>query len=402
MWNSGAKNASKRVAILGSRGIPAQHGGFETFAERLALYLASNGWHVTVACQSDPPGNDNWNGVRRAKFGSGMANPLGTVIFDARSILHAMFWRDPVLMLGYNTAIFWILLRVAGVAIVANMDGLEWARAKWSRPVRWWLRCNEWVAVHVANHLVADHPEIAARAARLSASDRVTMIPYGTDRVERADPTILEKFNLRAKGYALVIARPEPENSMLEIVTAYSCRRRGVSLAVLGRLDRANSYHRLVLAAAGPEVMFLGAIYEADIVAALRQHARLYIHGHTVGGTNPSFVEALGAGCSPLAHDNAFNRWVGGPDIRYFKDSEECSRVLDEILESEAQLQVMSRSARERADEKFRWEPILISYAQLMTRYQAKPRRAPRGAALIENYSSTTHSAPLVASSDDD
>ena len=339
---------------------------------------------MTVACQSDPPGTDSWKGVRRVKFGSGMANPLGTVFFDARSILQAMFWRDPVLVLGYNTAIFWVLLRIAGVTVVANMDGLEWARAKWSPPVRWWLRCNEWVAAHVANHLVADHPEIAARAVRLSASNRVTFIPYGGDRVETTDPTVLERFNLAPKGYALVIARLEPENSILEIITAYSRRPRGAALVVLGRLDPANSYHRLVRAAAGPEVMFLGAIYDAEVVAALRQHARLYIHGHTVGGTNPSFVEALAAGCPALAHDNAFNRWVGGPGTLYFKDTEECALVLDEILDSESQLQAMSKLTLERATEEFRWEPILISYARLMTRFQAEPRSATSGTELEE------------------
>jgi glycosyltransferase involved in cell wall biosynthesis len=380
MRNSTTNTDLKRVAILGTRGIPAQHGGFETFAERLAVYLASNGWQVTVACQSDPPGIDSWKGVRRVKFGSGMANPLGTVFFDARSILRAMFWRDPVLVLGYNTAIFWVLLRIAGVAVVANMDGLEWARAKWPRFARWFLRFNEWVAGHVANHLVADHPEIAARLARLYAPDHVTMIPYGGDRVERTDPTVLEKFNLRAKGYALVIARPEPENSILEIVTAYSRSPRGALLVVLGRLDPANSYHRLVRAAAGPEVVFLGTIYDAEVVPALRKHARLYIHGHTVGGTNPSFVEALASGCPALAHDNAFNRWVGGPGALYFKDTEDCALVLDEILDAEAQLQAMSKLALERAEEEFRWEPILISYARLMTRFQAEPRSAPSGA----------------------
>ena len=387
MKQHAAHTPSKRVAILGIRGIPAEHGGFETFAEKLAVYLASDGWQVTVACQSDPPGIDFWKGVRRVKFGAGMSNPLGTVLFDARSIVRAVFWRAPVLVLGYNTAIFWLLLRIAGVKVVANMDGLEWARAKWSRPVRWWLRSNEWLAYRLADHLVADHPEIAARSKRLAAPNRVTMIPYGADRIDQTNSAILDRFNLRSKGYSLVIARPEPENSILEIVTAYSRSRRQAPLVLLGRFDFGNSYHRLVRAAAGPEVIFLGAIYDPQVVAALRLNARLYIHGHTVGGTNPSFVEALTAGCAALAHDNPFNRWVGGQGVRYFGDTDGCAQALDDILDSEAQLRAMSEWARRRADEEFRWEPILVSYARLMTRFQAAPLGAPQATVTEESYS---------------
>jgi glycosyltransferase involved in cell wall biosynthesis len=363
-----------RLAILGCRGVPASHGGFETFAERLAVNLASAGWQVTVACQSDPPGVDTWRGVRCVRLGSGMSNPLGTLLFDARSVLQALQWRDPVLVLGYNTAIFWLPLRMAGIKIVANMDGLEWARAKWSRPIKWWLRANEWAAAKLANHLVADHPTIAARAKQLARSDRVTMIPYGADRIDASDSAPLGMLHLRPNHYALVVARPEPENSFLEIVAAYCRVPRELPLVVLGRFDPRNRYHNLVLAAAGPGVIFPGAIYDADVIAALRTHARLYIHGHTVGGTNPSLVEALASGCPVLAHDNDFNRWVAGSGIRYFKDTGSCAESLDALLAPGADLSAMREWAYARADEAFRWEPILAEYAGLILRIQPVAR----------------------------
>jgi glycosyltransferase involved in cell wall biosynthesis len=320
------------VAILGCRGVPAAHGGFETFAERLALYLASAGWQVKVACQADPVGADVWHGVQWVRFGGGMSRPLGTLLFDARSVVRALRWRDPVLMLGYNTAVLWLPLRMAGIKVVANMDGLEWAHAKWSRPIRWWLRANEWTAARLANHLVADHPYIAARAQRLAGADRVTMIPYGADRIETTDAAPLAPLRLRPNQYALVIARPEPENSILEIVAAYSHVQREVALVVVGRFDPANAYHRAVWAAAGPGVMFPGAIYDPATIMALRVHARLYVHGHTVGGANPSLVEALAAGCPALAHDNVYNRWAAGSGIRYFKDTDSCAEELHALL----------------------------------------------------------------------
>jgi len=189
-----------RISILGTRGVPARHGGFETFAERLALHLVARGWRVRVACQSDPPGVDAWRGITRVKFGAGMANPLGTVLFDARSVFRAVFWRDPVLVLGYNTAVFWLLLRLAGIKVVANMDGIEWARSKWSGPVRLWMRANERMGIWFANHLVADHPEIARRLKRLARSKPLTMIPYGADRVTKADAALIEPFGLRRAG----------------------------------------------------------------------------------------------------------------------------------------------------------------------------------------------------------
>jgi hypothetical protein len=144
-------------------------------------------------------------------------------------------------------------------------------------------------------------------ATRVAAS-KITMIPYGADRIDNADSGVLAQYGLQPGGYAMVVARPEPENSTLEIIAAFSRKPRGMKLVVLGRYDPEVPYYNQVQDVASGEVMFPGAIYDKAAVSALRFHSSLYAHGHQVGGTNPSLVEAMGAGSAVLAHGNHFNR----------------------------------------------------------------------------------------------
>jgi glycosyltransferase involved in cell wall biosynthesis len=257
------------------------------------------------------------------------------------------------------------------------MDGLEWRRPKWSAPVRAWLYANERLGCWLANHLIADHPEIKAHLATRVSEEKVTVIPYGADRVDNADPGYLQRYGLIPHRYAIVIARPEPENSLWEMVSAFSRKRRGIQLVILGHYDPArNPYHKAVMEAPGPEVKFIGAVYEKPAVQALRFFARLYVHGHQVGGTNPSLVEALGAGSPVLAHDNKFNRWVAGPGARYFHDEESCAGLLDDLLANEAQLQTMREASLKRFEEQFTWDKVLADYEALLTYWLAYADRS--------------------------
>ena len=362
---------ARQLLILGTRGIPAAHGGFETFAERLALHLVGRGWAVEVACQVEDrdPHPPVWNGVRRLAIRS-PGGPLGTLLFDLRATLAAL--RRPgepgsvVLTLGYNTAVFGLLLRAAGRRHAMNMDGIEWQRAKWSLPFRLWFRANEWIAGYVARPLIADHPGIADHLARHVPRAQIATIPYGADRIEAVDPAPLAGLGLIPDGYCLVIARQEPENSVREIVAGFARARRGRRLVVLGRLDAKVAYHRAVRAAASDEVVFPGAIYDRAVVDALRCHAALYIHGHQVGGTNPSLVEALGAGNAVLAHDNRFNRWVAGPAMAYFSDAATCGAAIASLLGDPGRLAAMRAAARARHAEEFTWPAVLGAYERLL------------------------------------
>lgn len=360
---------TKSVRILGTRGVPAAHGGFETFAERLALYLKTSDWTVTVYCQEDGCGaiyEDIWNGVRRVRIPVNTAGAAGTIVFDWKSTVHALMEPGLVLTLGYNTAIFCTLYRLNGLTNLINMDGIEWRRQKWGLVAKTWFYLNEWAGAWLGDHLIADHPEINLHLSSKTNSSKITTIPYGADRVEHADKTTLEQYGLFENSYAILIARAEPENSIREIVRAWSRKPRGLTLLILGDYSQNHAYQRSVKEAASNEVIFLGAIYDKKVVEALRFFARLYIHGHQVGGTNPSLVEALGAGNAILAHDNRFNRWVAGKEAAYFANEKECATCIDTVLNDEALLAKMRKSSLDRHSAAFTWKQVLSDYERLL------------------------------------
>lgn len=362
--------------ILGIRGVPAQHGGFETFAERLSLYLSKRGWAVTVYCQEEGPGvprESDWQGVRRIHIPVKRQGAASTVIFDWVAARHAMTQEGLFLTLGYNTAIFNLLQRAKGHVNVINMDGIEWRRDKWGAVAKTWFWLNERAGCWIGNHLVADHPRIKDHLATRVHADKITMIPYGGDEVLSADAGLLTAYGIEPGAFSVIIARPEPENSFLEMVRAFSSKQRCHKLVVLGSFNaERNAFHKQVMSAAGEEVIFPGAIYDAPVVQALRFYSRFYLHGHRVGGTNPSLVEALGAGCAVIAHDNHFNRWVAGPEAAYFTDEAECAALFDHLLTDEAALQRMKAASRARFYERFTWEQVLSEYEELLTRWYPK------------------------------
>ena len=363
----------KKLRILGTRGVPAAHGGFETFAEHLALYLAGRGWAVTVYCQEDgiePEFIDEWRGVRRVRLQVSTTGAVGTIVFDWKSIVHAAQEPGLVLTLGYNTALFCIIYRLKSITNIINMDGIEWRRKKWGRFGKFWFWVNDFAGCWLGSHLVADHPEIRKHLISRVSAQKITMIPYGSDQIEEANVELITRYGLKQRGYAVLIARAEPENSILEVVRAWSGRPRGCKLVVLGKYEIGNSYHLEIKKAASDEIVFLGAIYNKEIVRALRFHARLYVHGHQVGGTNPSLVESLGAGNAVLAHDNPYNRWVAGDGACYFKDDASCAVQLERILDDFVLLESMAVAGRIRHSQAFTWEQVLAEYEDLLIKWQ--------------------------------
>ncbi|MYN17671.1 DUF1972 domain-containing protein [Rugamonas sp. FT107W] len=359
----------KLIKILGTRGVPASHGGFETFAQFLALYLVERGWEVIVYCQEDEGDKvyeDVWRGVQRVHIPVTQGGALGTIVFDWKSTLHAARTQGLILTLGYNTAVFGLWYRLKGITNFFNMDGIEWRRQKWGMVAKTWFYLNEWAGAWLGNHLIADHPEIKTHLTSRVSGGKITTIAYGANRIDQADAGVLRRYGVTPGGYAILIARAEPENSILEVVRAWSRKPRGLKLVVLGKYDPAHDYQRLVSGSGSDEVLFVGAVYEPAAVEALRFHARLYVHGHQVGGTNPSLVEALGAGNPVLAHDNQFNRWVAGPQAAYFDGEDGCARALDAILDDQPQLARMGAASLQRHQEAFTWDRILADYETLL------------------------------------
>jgi glycosyltransferase involved in cell wall biosynthesis len=369
------------VLILGTRGIPAAHGGFETFAERFALHMARRGWRVGVYCQKDVDrvgsriSSRRWEGVELITVEVGLRGPAATLAFDA-ICAHDAAGRDGVcLVLGYNGAVFLPYLRARGGRILTNMDGIEWRRPKWSLPVRAFFYVSEWIAAWSSQRLVADHPAIAEHLAERRSRDAIATIPYGGDPPSPGlGPPPL---GLEPDRYLVSIARIEPDNSILTLVEAFSRRPRGMRLVVLGTMKVGDPYHRAVEDAASPEVLFPGAIYEADQVQALRVHARAYLHGHTVGGTNPSLVEALWAGSAVIAHDNPFNRGTAGDAQFYFTDGDSCAAAIERVLADATAVNSARTAARQRA-ESFRWDDVLAAYEDEVRRVGGYPKAPPR------------------------
>ncbi len=361
------------LTILGIRGVPAAHGGFETFAEALALYLVERDWSVTVYCQHEGTGplwEDNWRGIHRINIPVAGNFAKSTIIFDWLSTRHAARSNSLCLTLGYNTAIFCALLRLRGVPNLINMDGIEWSRAKWGGLAKTWFWLNERAGCWLGNHLIADHPEIRAHLSTRIAPQKITTIPYGAVPVTAADATLVQALGLEPGTYLTLIARAEPENSILEAVQGFSEKPRGYKLVILGNYDTENiPYHRAVKTAASDEVVFVGAIYDKATVQALRFFSAAYVHGHQVGGTNPSLVEALGAGNAVIAHDNRFNRWVAGDAAIYFSGAAGFSSAIDQLLGSETQRATLQNNALARFQQEFTWPHVLAQYETLLEHY---------------------------------
>ncbi len=359
----------KSILLLGTRGIPASHGGFETFVERLAPYLAQQGWDVSVYCQEEGRGaiwEDSWHGVRRIHVPVKGSGTLSTIRFDWVSMKDALKRPGLLMSFGYPTALFALLPRLKRRRHVINMDGVEWKRSQFGRVGKAWLYLNERIAAFLGNHLVADHPKIAEHLQTRAPESKITTIAYGADKVESADFSLLSFLDIEADRYAVVIARPERDNSFLEIITAFSREKRGRKLVVLGNLKPDQvPYHAELKAAASDEVLFPGAIYAHPKVQALRKHARFYIHGHRVGGTNPSLVEALGAGSAILAMDNAFNSWVAGKGAVYFSTVDDCASSITRLF-ADDDLVGRLRAEAEAQFSAFTWPAILAQYEALL------------------------------------
>ena len=371
------------VRILGTHGVPAAYGGFETAAENVAIYLRDHGWRVVVYCQVKGKGSttvDVWNGIERVLIPVEREGWLGTSAFDFISIRHAARHRDICLTFGYNTAIFNTIQRLRGIPNVINMDGIEWSRARWGPMKQAILYANERVACFVGNHLIADHPRIEEYLVKKAARRKISTITYGAHPLDSAPTDPVISRGLVPGEYLTLICRPIPENSILELVQGFSSKRRGVRLAILGDYNPDDDpYHRQVIDAASDEVDFLGAVYDPADVSALRFHATGYLHGHTVGGTNPSLVEAMAAGNAVVAHDNPYNRWVAGDGALYFRSSSDAADRITEILEDPHRRSVLASASRKRHREEFTWEHVAGQYERLLGRYLPAENKLHRG-----------------------
>ncbi len=358
-----------KIAVLGTRGIPAHYGGFETFAEKLAIGLCARGFDVTVFCESGESSSpDVFQGVKLRYVSAPPLGPLQTILYDVQCLWAARKGFDVVYMLGYGVAPFCIIPRLWDTEVWINPDGLEWARAKWRFVARNYFRLMEWASIHAANRIIADADAIAmSLASRHGKLASCTVIPYGCEIAEApVRVESLSEWNLAPGSYYLVVCRLEPENHVLEILQAFQGSRSSRQLIVVGDHRMKTAYVARLRKVRDPRIRMIGTVYDQAKLTCLRYHSFAYIHGHSVGGTNPSLLEAMGCGNLIFAHANPFNRETLGLCGFYFSNREELIQAIDGAEQEETGLTQLKEESRLRARSNYNWPDIISSYVSLL------------------------------------
>ena len=355
-----------RLAILGSRGIPAKYGAFEVASEKIAAGFLEKGWAVTVFCPHDQSYREPfYRGIalRRVWHPPG---GIGSLLYDGMSLLVASVGPfDAILMFGYGAGPFFFIPRLFGTPLIVNTDGLEWKRSKWSWAVKQYFRLCERVVTLAADRLISDAWGIKRYYKETYGVDS-EYIAYGTELPDAIGDDVRE-FGLEPKRYYLVVMRLEPENSILEIVRGYLASQSARPLILVG--PSTPFFDRMVrpLLDGQSRARYLGPIYQRERVFALRKNAFAYVHGHTVGGTNPSLLEAMASANFVVAKDVEFNREVIGELGRYFATEEQLTRIVGELEQTDPDsIDRLGRAARAVIEEKFQWHHVIEAYAKVI------------------------------------
>lgn len=366
-----------KIAIFGTRGIPNHHGGFEQFAEWFAPYLADQGHEVYVYCSHNHPYQEKEFGGAKLQHCYDPEFKLGTAgqfIYDLNCLLDARKRDfDILLQLGYTSSSVWYPLLPKKTLIATNMDGLEWKRSKYPLLVRRFLAKAEAWAVKSSDYLISDNRAIEAYLKDKYAATS-TYIPYGAEVFENPNAEALTQYEVSPGTYDLVIARMEPENNIETILDGVAQSQNQRLCLVVGK-HQATPFGRYLSKKYENQakIRFLGGIYNQELLDNLRHHARLYFHGHSVGGTNPSLLEAMGSQVFIVAHDNPFNKAILGNDALYFSNADQVRQILDQEQEP-MRAQEMIRANTEKIRTKYSWDKINAAYlAFLKSIYAQKP-----------------------------
>lgn len=359
-----------RIAILGTRGVPANYGGFETFAEQLGHRLAARGHEVTVYGRSGyvRRGMTSYRGMRILRLPAPRSKYLETVVHTLFSAFHTLGRRwDVVYICNSANVPAAALLWLARKRVVLNVDGLEWQRKKWGTAGRMYYRACARVAAWLPVQVVTD-AHVIQQYYRESYGRETAYFAYGTDLEPVDDDGTLERLGLEPRKYVLYVSRLEPENNAHVVIEAYRSMRANVPLAVVGDAPYASEYIASLKQTDDPRIRFLGAIYGHGY-QVLRSHAAAYVQATEVGGTHPALVEAMGFGNAIVANDVPEHRETLGDAGLYYRDATQLAIALDAILGGD---DAMNRSLRERAHRRARdtysWDTIADEYAAWFSR----------------------------------
>ena len=367
-----------RIALLGSRGIPAKYGGFETFTERVAPALAAEGREVWVSCEGTArPRPAEYKGVKLFYF---PLKPFRRVfyetIYDIYSLLRASLTCDCVIMLGYGAGFFFFIPKLFRKKIAVNVDGREWTREKYNALEKTALHVNELFALRYADAAIADARGIQAYL-EASRARGATFIPYGVDVFASVqwDPSRLRALpgdldHLEIGEYFLIVARLERDNNISTMIEGFLAARTDKKLVIVGNFSDSSyegGIQALIVEHRGQDrVTFSGGIYEKDLLTMLRQHCFAYLHGHSAGGTNPSLLEAMIARNLIIAHDNPYNREVCERFALFFNDRVSLRTLIESVVDQPETYDTLRDGAFDRAKNEYAWDRVLREYEALL------------------------------------
>jgi glycosyltransferase involved in cell wall biosynthesis len=366
-----AKDGSPlKLAIVGSRGYPSTYGGFETFVREIAPWLADQGHHTTVYTRyKGPEGARSWtrDGVRCRWTPGRDKKAVSTVTFGATGVLDAATRSyDAVLALNIALGPFIPALRAAGTPVALNVDGLEWLRGKWGPTARRAFRFGAWSSARSASRIVVDSRALAeVWLARYGVES--TFIPYGAHVLD-ARPDLPAGCGFEPDAFVLVVSRITPENNVGLTLDAMERLRWPVPVVVAGTANYAEPVQQRIhrLDQAG-HVRWLGHVDDQALLAALWANCAVYVHGHSVGGTNPALLQALGAGAPSVALDTPFNREVLAPqDQLYRPDVGELAALIDRFLGDAGTRERAAVAGKRLVSTRYRWDDVRRSYLGLL------------------------------------
>ncbi|MGB5161360.1 MAG: DUF1972 domain-containing protein [Thermoanaerobaculia bacterium] len=360
-----------RVALIGSRGIPARYGGYETLMEELSTRLVRLGFDVTVYCRSynTPRDLGCFKGVRLRVLPTLRSKHLDTPVHTLLSCLDASRQRfDAALVVNSINAIFVPLLRVTGTPVALHVDGIERQRAKWGFLGRAAYALSERLSVALPDVLITDAEVIREYYLERYGCES-TVIAYGVDPKPEAPGDTLDSLGLKPAKYFLYVSRFEPENNPHRVAEAYRRVEGDLPLVMVGGAPYADRFIRSFVDNADPRILFPGPIYGRGY-RELLSHALAYVHATEVGGTHPALVEAMGYGNCVVVNDTPENREVAGETAHYFTASrpQTLSRALESMRSDPQNAHERGRSCLERASRLYNWDEVAASYRRLFRR----------------------------------
>ena len=353
-----------RIAILGTRGIPNHYGGFEHISEYVSAGLVKRGHEVAVYnSHNHPYAGKTWNGVeiRHCFDPEYMVGTAGQFVYDLNCLLDARKRNyDVVLFMGYTSSSVWGRLYPKKSAIITNMDGLEWKRSKYSKPVRNFLKYAEKLAVKYSHFYIADSLVIKSYLHNKYHID-TSYIPYGADLYSDMEREQFSSAEIAEEDYFLLMARMEPENNIEAILEGFNNSNSGKRFKVLG--DTSNRFGKYInhRFKNDDRIEFKGAIFDNAKVRSLQNNSYLYFHGHSVGGTNPSLLEAMASEALIAAHNNPFNKSVLDKDAFYFSNSAEVTHLIETVQRKETEKTMVNNNLH-KIKHQFNWETIVDQY----------------------------------------